>query len=352
VLFTYIFSVETVHSMSCKQLFRNVREAWLDLEQAIAQIQQLEELVIRERVQLQDERAKLQNEREELKNDRSTLEAEKAAMMNLRAHCDDLIGLNFRGEQTITVKRSLLFQIEGSTMATMFSGCYEDQLILDKAGNVFLDFPSSVMLPLIDWLTACHGLPPGTRRPTIAIAAGCEDLWCTVVKFFGLESIVQSPPVMFSGIKANFKVSELHGWNIAFCKPYSHKTSLEDFQLPDVAEDSAVLVGARRASTDEMIVAAIGRLDVIVNHKMKHVTQPHNGVHWYCTPGRSIGFTPQEKVRMNYADTYDQCCPLRLSWLLDGAHGGWRAGSRTLLHDSHDVEKVIMTPVQTMRIDV
>jgi len=223
-------------------------------------------------------------------------------------------------------------------------------LDIDKDGNVFLGYPPSVMMPLVDWLTVCLDAPPRATPPDIIIPKEYRDMWDGVVKFFGLESLVQPPFAVFSGIKTNLKISELQDWDMAFCKPYYHSTTLADFELPGIARDSVVLMGAKKADTDELIVAAIGRLDIITAEKTSNSTQLHNGVHWYCTPGRSMGFAPNSTVQMQDVDVHDVDCPMRLSWSLLGC-GGWRAGSLMKLTWSYDFEKVIMTPQHNLTID-
>jgi len=242
----------------------------------------------------------------------------------------------------VTVKRSTLCQVEGSMMAAMFSGHHDDKLDSDKSGNVFLSYPPQVMLPLMDWLTTNLVLPPGAKRSKIDMPSEYMDMWGSVLEFFGLEKVVY-PPMVFSGIKTNFKMSNLAGWEVVVCKPYSDETSLEDFQLPGVPEDSAVLVRARKAGADELLLAAMGRLDVITANKALNATQLHNGAYWYCTAGKSIGFAPDATVCMDNADSHDRESLCRMSWNLN-KRGSYRAGSHVKLWESKGFEKIMMRP--------
>merc|ERR1711933_232047 len=63
---------------------------------------------------------------------------------------NDIVGLNMGGEKTVQVKRSLLTQFDGSFLASMFSGRWEDQITRDKDGNTFFDEPPEVMMPLVE----------------------------------------------------------------------------------------------------------------------------------------------------------------------------------------------------------
>jgi len=234
-------------------------------------------------------------------------------------------------------------------MAAMVSVRYDDKLDFDKDCDVILSYPPQVMLPLVDWLTAHLDLAPGEKHRDVGIPSEYTDIWEGALKFFGLKAVVcpEPLPMMFSGIKTNLKMSDLEGWEVAFCKPYVHKSSMEDFQLPGIAGDSAVLVGVRKAGADELLLAAIGRLYVITADKPLDSTKFHNGVYWYCTAGKSIGFAPDAKVIMKNADTRDAASSCRMSWHLDGG-GGYRAGSHCDLDGSSGFEKVLMTPHKSL----
>jgi len=114
----------------------------------------------------------------------------KPAMTKSRVGPNDLIGLTFQGEKKVLMKRSVLCQVEGSKLAAMFSGHYEDNLELDKDGNVYFNYPPAVMMPLMDWLTVLQDLAPDAELPTINIPEGYGTVWDGAVKFFGLESVM------------------------------------------------------------------------------------------------------------------------------------------------------------------
>jgi len=240
-------------------------------------------------------------------------------------------------------------------MAAMFSGRHDDKLDFDKDGNVFLSYPPQVMLPLVDWLTAHLDLAPEEKHRDVEISFEYKDMWQGALRFFSLEEAVHPgplnpEPIMFRGIKTNVKISDLEGWEVAFSRPYAHESRMEDFQLPGVPGDSAVLVGAKKAGADELLLAAIGRLDVITAEKRKNHTKLHNGVYWYCTAGSSMGFAPDATVTMTEADTHDRNSPYRMSWHLGQRIGGWRAGEHLNLGDSTEFEKVIMKPCQSLKM--
>lgn len=326
--------------MACKAGVMNIKSAWSELEAAMDHLQQIEEKLDAEMVELQIERAKLDSERRLLNEDRMKFEAEKAAMMKLGTGPEDLVGLNFRGEKTMAMKRSLLCQVEGSMFAAMFSGRYEDQLHYDRHGNVFIDYPPSVMVPLMDRLIVRHDSPPDSKLPNIVIPTEYKSMWHCVLRFFGLESI-DLLPVVFTGVQQNVKISELRGWGISICKPFSHATSMADFELPGVSNDCAVLVGTRRTGEDMLVAAAMGRIDVIVAQSHDRV---HNGVYWT---------TSEHIITFRNAPLG----PL-LSQIWEIATGDMMEykASTIYLYDDDSYgrgwEKIIMTPDQHVKFDV
>jgi len=135
------------------------------------------------------------------------------------------------------------------------------------------------MMPLMDWLTACQDSPPQTQFPTIDIPKGQEHMWDGVVKFFGLETFREQPR-MFSGVQTNLKINDLKGWRVALCKDGTEITPMADFNVPEISQYSAVLVGAKKPVEDELLLAAIGRFDAIATDGNRN--HQHNEVYWTC----------------------------------------------------------------------
>ncbi len=64
-----------------------------------------------------------------------------------------IIYLNVGG-QKLTTKRSTLCQVEGSLLARMFSGRWEDSVERDQDGAVFLDYNPQYFVPILNYLRA------------------------------------------------------------------------------------------------------------------------------------------------------------------------------------------------------
>jgi len=299
----------------------------------MVELQQCEEHIIQEKATLQHDRAKIEDDRQQIQKDREHLEAEKATMMSNGVGSNNLVGLNFRGEKTMVMKRSVLCQVEGSMLAAMFSGRYENNLDYDRDGNVYVGYPPSVMVPLMDWLTACQDAPTEAQCPHVDIPTCQQTIWDGVVKFFGLESVPAPPSLqMFNGVKRNLKISDLEGWHLALCKHCTELTTMADFSLPGISHDSPVLVGAKKPSEDRLLVAAIGRLDVIASQDNQD--RHHNNVYWSLND-RVLAFC-EEQVGISRLQNVDQ------SFVIAGHKGAcWSFHSDTA---ALKFEKIIMVP--------
>jgi len=87
---------------------------------------------------------------------------------------------------------------------------------------------------------------------------------------------------MFDGVQTNLEFSDLSGWRMVLCKPAHEAMTMAEFSVPEVAQDSMVLIGAKRPNEDELFLAAIGRLDVTA--KPNNFDRHDNGVYWSLTP--------------------------------------------------------------------
>ena len=81
----------------------------------------------------------IEGERAKLKAEVEAFNKEKQKMKAFAVSDDDIIPLNVGGKK-FTTTRSTLCQVEGSLLATMFSGRWEDGVKRDKGGAVFFDF--------------------------------------------------------------------------------------------------------------------------------------------------------------------------------------------------------------------
>jgi hypothetical protein len=145
----------------------------------------------------------------------------------------------------------------------------------------------------------------------------------------------------FEGVSYTASVSALlaSGWTLHMQRPYSHATRLKEL---DPGQGTWMIVGAREAGSDQMILAATAkREDVLRRTCGQKETHLANGVYWYCWEGKSFGFAGNADIELGTGDTSSAGGDEhRLSWHIDG-NGGWRAGSRKQLNSCQKHEKLI-----------
>ena len=118
---------------------------------------------------IEDERAKMMAEIQEHKTKKQRIEA-------FVVNDDDIIDLNVGG-QKLSTTRSTLCLVEGSLLASMFSGRWEDSLKRDKDGAVFFDFNPQHFALILDYLRQKENCEPSESR-TIA-----QNLQGSIAKF-------------------------------------------------------------------------------------------------------------------------------------------------------------------------
>ncbi len=104
-----------------------------------------------------------------------------------------------------------------------------------------------------------------------------------------------------------------------------------------------MVVAAGRAGGAEgaLKVAAAGAVAAVLGGTAWGETRVSHGTHWYCREGKSVGFAPNGDIELSNVDVSHQGDPLRLSWTLNGRHGGWRAGDVCDLHRSGEWRKLV-----------
>ena len=95
----------------------------------------------------------VKDERTKMKAEVDAYNLEKERMKAVMVNDNDIIHLNVGG-QKMTTKRSTLCQVEGSLLASMFSGRWEDGLERDKDGCIFFDFNPQYFSLILDYLRA------------------------------------------------------------------------------------------------------------------------------------------------------------------------------------------------------
>jgi hypothetical protein len=123
-------------------------------------------------------------------------------MKTLDVSDDDLIDLNIGG-QKLTTTRSTLCQVEGSLLASMFSGRWEDGMKRDKDGAVFFDFNFQYFVLILDYLRARKIMSPDNPPPFPIVPKDQLKTFTTLVEYLGLSDEIVLTHEVLAGEKFN-----------------------------------------------------------------------------------------------------------------------------------------------------
>jgi hypothetical protein len=128
----------------------------------------------------------IEGERAKMKAELDAYNAEKQRMKAVEVSDNDIIELNVGGHK-LTTKRSTLCQIEGSLLASMFSGRWEDSLEHDKDGAIFFDFNPQYFLVILDYLRAKKIATQENPAPLPKVPEDQEKNFNNLLEYLGLS---------------------------------------------------------------------------------------------------------------------------------------------------------------------
>ena len=128
----------------------------------------------------------IEGERAKMKAELDAYNAEKQRMKAVEVSDNDIIHLNVGGHK-LTTKRSTLCQVEGSLLASMFSGRWEDSLERDQDGAIFFDFNPQYFLVILDYLRAKKIATPENPVPLPKVAEDQAKSFNILLEYLGLS---------------------------------------------------------------------------------------------------------------------------------------------------------------------
>lgn len=140
---------------------------------------------------LQSEVQRIEAKRQEVESQEKALNDERKRMMQILVKDDDVISLNIGGKN-MAASRSTLCQVEGSLLASMFSGRWEDRLKKDKQGNVFLDFNPDCFKLILNYLRAKKIETPRSQAKKPKPPEEETSNYWNLVEYLGLREELQS----------------------------------------------------------------------------------------------------------------------------------------------------------------
>ena len=151
----------------------------------------------------------IEEERAKIKAEVETYKAELLRMNSVQVNDDDLIDLNVGG-QRLTTTRSTLCQVEGSLLASMFSGRWEDRLKYDKDGAVFFDFNPQYFILILDYLRARKIASADQPASFPTVPEDQLKTFASLVEYLGLNDEIVPSQQVLPGEKFN-----LHSTDVA-----------------------------------------------------------------------------------------------------------------------------------------
>ena len=134
----------------------------------------------------------VERERANLKAEVEALNAEKQRMEVIEVSDDDIIHLNVGGQKFSTT-RATLCQVEGSLLATMFNGRWEDRVKRDKDGVVFFDFNPEHFSCILDYLRVKKISSPENPAVLAEVPKNQMKNFNTLLEYLGLSDKIVPP---------------------------------------------------------------------------------------------------------------------------------------------------------------
>ena len=140
----------------------------------------------------------IEGERCKMRAEVEAYKAEKLRMKAVEVSDDDIINLNVGGKK-MTTKRSTLCQVEGSLLASMFSGRWEDSLARDEDGRIFFDFNPQYFVYILDYLRARTIATAENPAPLPKVAEDQVKHFSNLVEYLGLGDEIVPPVIVPPG---------------------------------------------------------------------------------------------------------------------------------------------------------
>ena len=181
----------------------------------------------------------LEEREREVERALSALNRDKAELFGDKSP-SDVLHLNVGGS-LIGVLRRTLTLVEGSMLASRFSGRWDDSIEKDRDGNFFIDQPIELFQPMINYLRAkaCETpLGPPLKSPHLKDYEMRQDFY-RMVEYFGMTGGIY--PCMIELYRGDLNSAEISDFpdNIVVAKEWStftvniqgHKREITSFEV-------------------------------------------------------------------------------------------------------------------------
>jgi hypothetical protein len=233
-----------------------------------------------------------QKEMEALKRQRDALEQEKESMNTLAPDDSEIVTINVGGEVILhTTRDTLCLAAPGSRLAALFSGRWEDHVVEDAQGRIFLDHDPELIRLIVNYLRIkriddpCN---PKVDPPTAPEAKRQE--WFCLLEHYGLTPFFTKSSSPFSSLDvAKITVAQSHGSPLSTQRVGGLTHSFSPFSSLDVAKITLVQSHGSPVST-QRVGDSLQLTHYVVSNAHYFVT---------CTPCLVPGTRASWKVTIN-----------------------------------------------------
>jgi hypothetical protein len=143
----------------------------------------------KDRDKVRQQLAEMGHDEQQLEEKRKNLEELEARISSISDGINDVVELNVGGEIMCTT-RAVLRSAEGSLLAGMFSGSFDDGQQRDKEGRVFLDHDPQLFARVLSHLRLRRIATPDAPAPLPHVPEDLRAEYDMMVKYFGLETFM------------------------------------------------------------------------------------------------------------------------------------------------------------------
>jgi hypothetical protein len=186
----------------------------------------------------------LDEQEKELEERKEALEREKREFGVGDYTSSDVIPLNVSGHITATLRRTLTM-LEGSMLASRFSGRWDDSLEKDREGNFFIDQPYELFGPLLDNLRAQQAVTPlsygviSPSRDDFKSSKAYND-FKRMVEYYGMTPLIfptrlsahsgTDPVAIVLGHPSAMNINAEH-WGMFELNPHTHGRRVVSYEI-------------------------------------------------------------------------------------------------------------------------
>ncbi|CAF0912581.1 unnamed protein product [Didymodactylos carnosus] len=216
-----------------------------------------------EKLQFDADKSSFLKDKKCFDRERSKYENELQQMKKFQVSDNDIIYLNVGGEKMCTL-RSTLIQIPSTVLSMIFSGRWEEKILKDKDGYVFLDYDPQLFKLLLNQLREWNGKQLVNEKDKIVfdMPVGLEVQFAKLIRQLGFEQ-EQLTPEKFSKIFGGVKIEQdgksvIHDGNgsshseIRGAKLYSYGIHRVQLKIEKMRNNYWIFIGIISSSQTQM----------------------------------------------------------------------------------------------------